>query len=60
MEGVTLGSELLRKGIRWEVRNGERALIWKDVWLGNRPLEEVASGGMELGQLSKKVIEIWK
>lgn len=34
------GAELLRKGLRWDVRNGRRAMFWKDVCLEQVALTE--------------------
>lgn len=32
-QGIIWGSELLREGLRWKVKNGERVSFWKYKWL---------------------------
>lgn len=38
--GISWGSELLRRGLRWRARNGERVLFWEDRWLEDSCLGE--------------------
>lgn len=55
-----MGVDLLKKGIRWVVRNGEKAFFWRDTWLRDRPLLEDALGGVGLEQEDKRVVEYWE
>lgn len=32
-KGIVWGDELLRKGLRWEVKNGRSVKFWEDDWL---------------------------
>lgn len=58
-KGAVWGAELLRKGIIWDVRNGERVRFWKDVWLGSRPLIEEGVGIVDQDQEDCKVGHYW-
>lgn len=39
---VVWGAELLRKGLRWEVRSGRCVQFWRDIWLGKESLGEMS------------------
>lgn len=38
MERTSLGAEVLRRGLRWEVPNGVKTFFRWDTWLGPEPL----------------------
>lgn len=40
-KGVIRGPGRLKKGLRWQVLNGEMILFWLDAWLEDKPLCEV-------------------
>lgn len=50
-KAATWGADLLRNGLRWEARNGERIFFWKDVWLASKLLQEEVNSMVEENQL---------
>ena len=40
--GISLASDKLAKGVRRKIYNGADTLFWKDIWLGNEPLQQKA------------------
>lgn len=43
---VLWGAELMRRGLRWEVRNRKSVAFGRDVWLEQHPLSERLLGSM--------------
>lgn len=37
--GIVFGSQIVYKGLKWRVGNGDNILFWKDNWAGCGPLE---------------------
>lgn len=58
LRGILWGAELLKKGLRWEVRDGRRVSFWKDAWLGDKPLLEEATSVVGLEQEGKRVADL--
>lgn len=57
-KAVVWVTELLRRGLQWEVYNGGRVFFWKDNWLGPKPLQS-RMGMVEEELRGVKVAEYW-
>lgn len=54
-KGVVWGAELLRKGLRWKVRDRRKVNFWKGVWLEQTPLRDGAQHQLSKEQFERKV-----
>lgn len=53
------GAELLRRGLKWEVRNRRRIAFWRDAWLEERPLCESLLGSVGEDHMGLRVAHFW-
>lgn len=53
------GYDLLRKCLEWQVNDSARTRFWTHIWLGKRPLQEVALQPLSMQLLSLKVCHYW-
>lgn len=59
-KGVVWGSELLRDGLRWNVRNGRSVYFWSDCWIGDDKLINQRLIGIDREELKVTVGSMWQ
>lgn len=59
-KGAIWGAEMVREGLKWDVRNGKGVVFWKDIWLGQRPLWESTLSSMDEDRMVFKVDQFWE
>ena len=59
MEGDTLAAEIINKGVRMMVCNGQDTLFWRYVWVGDKPLIGLALEHLPLADSFKMVQAYW-
>lgn len=57
---VLLGAALMRKGLRWEVRDEGCVQFWRDTWLEHNLLGEMTSSPIPEDQMGCKGIQFWE
>lgn len=58
-QGITKALPTIQQGFKYKVRNGWRTNFWKDIWLGNKPLEELCTGNNEERVGDTRVVDFW-
>ena len=58
-KGVTEAAHILSTGLRRKVYNGEDTLFWRDTWLGEGPLINMALHPLPLDESFKTVKDYW-
>lgn len=58
-KGILWGAELLRKGIKWEVRSGRAVAFWRDIWLERKPLSQILLSPVDEEEMETRVYRYW-
>ena len=54
-QGIVIGADVIRKGIRSRILNGKNTLFWRDIWVGHLPLIDLALKDLRLVDSFKTV-----
>lgn len=57
--GISMNAEILRKSVRWKVKNGQQARFWTDPSLLDYPLKSVATQPIPVQQLNLTIDKFW-
>ena len=57
--GIALAAEIINKGVRMTVCNGQDTLFWRKVWVGDKPLISLALENLPLADSFKMVQAYW-
>lgn len=58
-KGILRAVPILVKGIRKSVRNGKNTAFWRDTWLGDRPLYQLATSLVPWSDMDRPVSDYW-
>ena len=58
-KGMVAAREIIKQGTREKVYNGAETFFWREVWLGDIPLKELALAEINLVDSYKTVREYW-
>ncbi|GLT74509.1 hypothetical protein SLA2020_463010, partial [Shorea laevis] len=59
LKNISKGREILKRGIRWIPRSGDKVSFWLDNWVSNRPLVSILNGPHSMDAINRKVQEVY-
>ena len=58
-QGIVIGADVIIKGIRSRILNGKNTLFWRDIWVGDLPLIDLALKDLRLVNSFKIISHFW-